>query len=87
MQFTIPDDVLKMEHERCKPLTKEQLIDTYSDVFNLPVESLPDEVHFELDTSVTLVQCAPQTSKLKVIMISSFGPCWSVAERSIYDSA
>lgn len=60
MQFTIPEDVLKMEHERSNPLTKEQLIDKYNDVFNSPVESLPGEVHFELDTSVRPVQCAPR---------------------------
>ncbi len=60
MQFTIPDDVLKMEHEQYDPLTKTQLMDKYSDVFNLPVESLPGDVHFELDPSVSPVQCAPQ---------------------------
>ncbi len=60
MQFTIPDDVLKMEHEQYDPLTKTQLMDKYSDVFNLPVESLPGEVHFELDPSVSPVQCAPR---------------------------
>ncbi len=60
MQFTIPDDVLKMEHEQYDPLTKTQLMDKYSDVFNLPVESLPGDVHFELDPSVSPVQCAPR---------------------------
>ncbi|GAA6083839.1 uncharacterized protein LOC115134386, partial [Tachysurus ichikawai] len=60
MQITIPDDVLKIGYERSGPLTKELLIDKYSDVFNLPVESLPGEVHFELDPSVTPIQCAPR---------------------------
>ncbi|KAL0148753.1 hypothetical protein M9458_055931, partial [Cirrhinus mrigala] len=46
MQFTIPDEELKMEHEQYEPLTKAQLINKHSDV-HLPVESL-GEVHFEL---------------------------------------
>lgn len=44
-----------MEHEQSEPLTKEQLIDKYSDVFNLPVEFLHGEVYLELDPSVTAV--------------------------------
>lgn len=60
MQFTIPDDVLKMEQVRSEPLTKEHLIEKYSDVFNLPVISLPGEVNFELDPSVAPVQSSPR---------------------------
>lgn len=33
---------------------------TYNDVFNDPVESLPGDVHFELDTKVTPVQASPR---------------------------
>lgn len=63
MQFTIPGDVLKMEHKQSEPLTKEQLIDKYSDVFNLPVESLPGGVHYELDPSVTPEQNSYESSR------------------------
>ncbi|KAJ8361627.1 hypothetical protein SKAU_G00181520 [Synaphobranchus kaupii] len=60
MQFTIPEDVLKVEHAQPGALTKEQLINKYSDVFNSPVESVPGEVHFDLDPNVPAVQSAPR---------------------------
>ncbi|KAJ8387828.1 hypothetical protein AAFF_G00149770 [Aldrovandia affinis] len=60
VQFTIPGDVLKVEHAQPGALTKEQLINKYSDVFNSPVESVPGEVHFDLDPNVPAVQSAPR---------------------------
>ena len=60
MQFTIPDDILKIEHLQSAPVTREELLRRYSDVFNSPVESVSGDVHFELDPSVTPVQCAPR---------------------------
>ncbi|KAJ8395956.1 hypothetical protein AAFF_G00026640 [Aldrovandia affinis] len=60
MQFTIPGDVLKVEHAQPGALTKEQLINKYSDIFNSPVESVPGEVHFDLDPNVPAVQSAPR---------------------------
>ncbi|KAJ7995712.1 hypothetical protein DPEC_G00247440 [Dallia pectoralis] len=41
-------------------LTKESLISTYHDVFNGPIDSLPGNLHFELDNTVAPVQCAPR---------------------------
>ncbi|KAJ8398705.1 hypothetical protein AAFF_G00419020 [Aldrovandia affinis] len=60
VQFTIPGDVLKVEHAQPGALTKEQLINKYRDVFNSPVESVPGEVHFDLDPNVPAVQSAPR---------------------------
>ncbi|KAI4896969.1 hypothetical protein NFI96_005599 [Prochilodus magdalenae] len=59
MQFTIPDDIRTIEHLQSAPVTREELLRRFSDVFNSPVESVPGDVHFELDPSVTPVQCAP----------------------------
>ncbi|KAI4894807.1 hypothetical protein NFI96_015293, partial [Prochilodus magdalenae] len=60
MQFTIPDDIRTIEHLQSAPVTREELLRRFSDVFNSPVESVPGDVHFELDPSVTPVQCAPR---------------------------
>ncbi|KAJ8403559.1 hypothetical protein AAFF_G00348850 [Aldrovandia affinis] len=60
VQFTIPGDVLKVEHAQPGALTKEQLINKYRNVFNSPVESVPGEVHFDLDPNVPAVQSAPR---------------------------
>ncbi|KAJ8378650.1 hypothetical protein AAFF_G00237740 [Aldrovandia affinis] len=53
-------DVLKVEHAQPGALTKEQLINKYRNVFNSPVESVPGEVHFDLDPNVPAVQSAPR---------------------------
>uniref|UniRef100_A0A3Q3D864 Ig-like domain-containing protein n=1 Tax=Hippocampus comes TaxID=109280 RepID=A0A3Q3D864_HIPCM len=42
------------------PLTKQQLVESFSDAFTDPVQELPREVHFELDGSVTPVQTSPR---------------------------
>ena len=57
MHFTIPEELHKVD---CMPpgsLTKQQLISRYNEVFTAPIESLPGEVHFELDETITPVQC------------------------------
>lgn len=60
MQFTVPNDLHIVDHVQHGPLSKEQLLSRYDDVFNMPVESVPGEVHFEVDESITPVQCAPR---------------------------
>lgn len=60
MRFTIPEELNKVEHCRKGDLTKECLVSTYHDVFTSPVESLPGDIHFELDSTVVPVQCAPR---------------------------
>lgn len=60
IRFTIPKELYKVEHCRHGDLTKERLVTTYHDVFTGPVESLPGDVHFELDRNVAPVQCAPR---------------------------
>lgn len=60
MHFTIPHELLKVEHSSTKPLTKQQLVNTYDDVFNGPIDSLPGEVHFQLDGNVAPVQACPR---------------------------
>lgn len=59
MQFTVPQEILKVDHSRTKTLIKEQLIHKYENVFNGPIEALPGEVHFDLDDSVAPVQSPP----------------------------
>ncbi|KAK7933832.1 hypothetical protein WMY93_004728 [Mugilogobius chulae] len=60
MHFTIPHELNKIDQNHSVPLTKQQLIDKFADVFSGPVQSLPGEVHFELDSSVTPVQASPR---------------------------
>ena len=69
MHFTIPEEVLKVEHAKpdstieyalSRPLTKEKLVSHYRDVFTAPVVSVPGEVHFDLKPDVPAVQCAPR---------------------------
>ncbi|KAI4873533.1 hypothetical protein NFI96_011364, partial [Prochilodus magdalenae] len=60
MLFTIPDDIRTIEHLQSATVTREELLRRFSDIFNSPVESVPGDVHFELDPSVTPVQCAPR---------------------------
>ena len=59
VHFTIPEELLMVGHGSTEPLTRQHLVQTYSDVFNEPVESLPGDVHFELHADVTPVQCLP----------------------------
>ena len=60
MAFTIPEVLHKVEANQCAPLTKEQLLTNYTDVFMDPIGSVPGEIHFELDPNVSPVQCAPR---------------------------
>ena len=60
MQVTVPNDLHIVEHVQHGPLSKEQLLSRYDDVFNTPVESVPGEVHFEVDESIIPVQWAPR---------------------------
>ena len=60
IRFTIPEELNKVEHCRKGDLTKERLVSTYHDVFTDPVESLPGDIHLELDSTVSPVQCAPR---------------------------
>uniref|UniRef100_A0AAV2KDB0 ribonuclease H n=1 Tax=Knipowitschia caucasica TaxID=637954 RepID=A0AAV2KDB0_KNICA len=60
LHFTIPDELHKIDQRSATPLTKQQLIDLYADVFTDPVQSLPGEVHFELDRSIAPTQAAPR---------------------------
>lgn len=60
MTFTIPDELHKVDTDQCAPLTKERLLAAYDDIFRGPIESVPGEIHFELDPHITPVQCAPR---------------------------
>ncbi|KAJ7983737.1 hypothetical protein DPEC_G00373440 [Dallia pectoralis] len=60
IRFTIPEELNSVEHMKLSMLTKESLISTYHDVFNGPIDSLPGNLHFELDDTVAPVQCAPR---------------------------
>lgn len=60
MRFTIPEELLMVGHSSSEPLTRQHLVQTFNDVFNEPVESLPGDVHFELRTDVTPVQASPR---------------------------
>ncbi|KAK5893965.1 hypothetical protein CesoFtcFv8_010707 [Champsocephalus esox] len=60
IRFTIPEELNKVEHCRKGDLTKEYLVSTYHDVYTSPIESLPGDIHFELDSTVAPVQCAPR---------------------------
>ncbi|RXN31866.1 Retrovirus-related Pol poly from transposon [Labeo rohita] len=60
MKFTIPEELHKLVECPDTALTKQQLICSYKDVFNDPVESVPGEVRFVLDSNVSPVQCAPR---------------------------
>ena len=60
MTFTIPEELHKIEADQCTPLTKDQLLSNYTDIFNGPIESVPGEIHFELDPNIPPVQCAPR---------------------------
>ena len=51
---------MKVEHASPRPLTKEKIVSDYNDVFTAPVESVPGEVHFDLDPDIPTVQCAPR---------------------------
>lgn len=59
IHFTVPAELNVMDSQ-VGSLSKVALIRKYQDVFTAPVESVPGEVHFELDTSVQPVQCAPR---------------------------
>lgn len=60
MKFTIPEELHRLVVCSDMPLTKQQLTYNFKDVFNNPVESVPGEVRFVLDSSVSPVQCAPR---------------------------
>lgn len=60
LHFTIPEELLMVGHGSSGPLTRQQLVHVYTDVFNDPVESLPGDVHFELDSNVAPVQASPR---------------------------
>lgn len=60
MRFTIPEKLMMLGHGSTEPLTRQHLLQTYHDVFNYPIESLPGEVHFELNTDVAPVQASPR---------------------------
>lgn len=60
LHFTIPEELLMVGHGSSGPLTRQQLVHAYTDVFNDPVESLPGDVHFELDPNVAPVQASPR---------------------------
>ncbi|XP_041440689.1 uncharacterized protein K02A2.6-like [Xenopus laevis] len=60
MRITIPDELHNLESHTTGVLTEHQLTSTYHDVYNSPIESLPGEVHFDLDRTVTPVQCSPR---------------------------
>uniref|UniRef100_A0A8C5PCI9 ribonuclease H n=1 Tax=Leptobrachium leishanense TaxID=445787 RepID=A0A8C5PCI9_9ANUR len=64
MQFTIPVELHNVDNLSAKsltrPLTKQQILKVYSDVFDGPIISVPGEVHFELDPTIPPVQCAPR---------------------------
>lgn len=50
----------RLDFEIVRTSQKPLLSVTYNDVFTSPVESLPGDVHFELDSTVVPVQCAPR---------------------------
>ncbi len=60
MKFTIPEELHKLVACPDTLLTKQQLICSFKDVFNDSVESVPGEIRFVLDSSVSPVQCAPR---------------------------
>ncbi len=59
MKFTILEELHKRVACPDTPLTKQQLVCSFKDVFNDPVESVPGEIRFVLDSSVSPGQCAP----------------------------
>ena len=60
MLFTIPEELLMVGHGSSEPLTRQHLVQTYHDVFNHTVESLPGDVHFELNKDAAPVQASPR---------------------------
>ena len=65
VKFTIPRELLPAEvntidASQSMPLTKEMLLKDFHDVFHDPIESVPGNVHFDLNPEVTLVQCSPR---------------------------
>ncbi len=58
MKFTILEELHKLVACPDTPLTKQQLVGSFKDVFHDPVESV-GEIRFVLDSSVSPVQCAP----------------------------
>ncbi len=60
MKFTIPEELNKFVACSDTSLSKQQLVGSFKDVFNDPVESVPGEIRFVLDSSVSPVQCAPR---------------------------
>uniref|UniRef100_A0A8B9JE72 ribonuclease H n=1 Tax=Astyanax mexicanus TaxID=7994 RepID=A0A8B9JE72_ASTMX len=65
VQFTIPANLHALSStttcsNNSSILTKETLLARYRDVFYGPIESVPGEVHFDLDEAVRPMQCAPR---------------------------
>uniref|UniRef100_A0A8C5Q7G7 Gypsy retrotransposon integrase-like protein 1 n=1 Tax=Leptobrachium leishanense TaxID=445787 RepID=A0A8C5Q7G7_9ANUR len=60
IHFSVPAELNVIDNQSKGPLTKHRLLQEFSDVFTGPVESVPGEVHFDLDLSVPPVQCAPR---------------------------
>lgn len=59
-QCAIRCEAHRLDFEIVRTSQKPLLSVTYNDVFTSPVESLPGDVHFELDSTVVPVQCAPR---------------------------
>lgn len=59
--LAIPKELLMVGHSSSERLNRQHLINTVfnADVFSAPVESLPGEVHFELDKDGAPVQASP----------------------------
>lgn len=62
IHFTIPEELNRVEHCKAGELTKDGLINTCKDAFTSPVESLPGDDHFELDSTVEECPGGPQGS-------------------------
>ncbi|XP_034058782.1 uncharacterized protein K02A2.6-like [Gymnodraco acuticeps] len=65
VKFTIPRELLPAEvntidASQSMPLTKEMLLKDFHDVFHDPIESVPGNIHFDLNPEVTPVQCSPR---------------------------
>ncbi|XP_058012804.1 uncharacterized protein LOC131184921 [Ahaetulla prasina] len=71
MQFTIPAELHNVvSYPPLKslmgPLTKQQILQVYQEVFEGPIVSVPGEVHFELDPAISPVQSAPRNVPIAI---------------------
>ena len=63
MKFTIPRELLPAEVnniDASQSMPQEMLLKDFHNVFHDPIESVPGNVHFDLNPEVTLVQCSPR---------------------------